>query len=691
MFRKKKSLQSLCIPLFALILTFPFSSCKQNTSNLKEETQDVQYIIDSAGSILSSGEIFRAKQYVDKAFSEVKNQTTLTRWKRFSFLANFYLNYKVNLYQASQYADSMLVVSSANKMQMKYEYASSLFTGGDILAAKKNYKKAFGFYFKGRDFSIRYLDKCSLAGIENRIALLYFRQENYEMAISSLNKSLKENSLCPEKNFRTEVSFIQGANNSLGLCYQALGQYDRAIHYFNRALRVINTGEKKYRSEPKFIASARGVIYGNLGGVLSLKNQRSDAEHYLRLSIVINDREGYALDDAQTAKLKLATLYLQNSQFQKTERLIKQVEQYEFNSAGKSLANEKLRLRIQQIKAQYAAKTGNYKQANNLLKSYFESKDSISKSIEFSRLNNFDREIENVYKEYRIKFLNQQSKSKTYVLIGTIGLSLLIFIILILLWKSLKDTRGYIGRMKSLNEKIRDRNIQLSETLDALKQSQEENSKLLLTIAHDLRNPLSSMIMAAGVLKRRVQPQEPELRMLQLIEDSGGKAITLIEDLLNSDHPSTALEKHEVDIHDILFYCIKMISHKAEEKLQNIVLDSEHVTVNLNREKIWRVVSNLLANAVKFSPEKSSIEVGAKKENSHLTIWVRDYGIGIPKELQAGIFVRNSPSSRAGTSGEKSYGLGLSITKQIVEAHGGKIWFENNEKAGVTFMFNLPL
>jgi signal transduction histidine kinase len=129
---------------------------------------------------------------------------------------------------------------------------------------------------------------------------------------------------------------------------------------------------------------------------------------------------------------------------------------------------------------------------------------------------------------------------------------------------------------------------------------------------------------------------------------------------------------------------------KAEAKHQQINLHAESFTLPASREKLWRVISNLISNAIKFSPDGSDIEVRTERTAEGLRISVKDFGIGIPPKIQHKIFDMFTEAKRKGTAGEQSFGLGLAISKQIVEAHGGKIGFESVEGRGTTFFVDLP-
>ncbi|MBK7427455.1 MAG: ATP-binding protein [Saprospiraceae bacterium] len=101
--------------------------------------------------------------------------------------------------------------------------------------------------------------------------------------------------------------------------------------------------------------------------------------------------------------------------------------------------------------------------------------------------------------------------------------------------------------------------------------------------------------------------------------------------------------------------------------------------------------NNLIANAIKFSPENSEIQISLKKSGQTAICKIKDQGIGIPEEIKHQIFDLFTEAKRSGTSGEQSFGLGLAISKQIIESHQGKIWFESEEDEGTTFFIELPL
>jgi signal transduction histidine kinase len=140
-----------------------------------------------------------------------------------------------------------------------------------------------------------------------------------------------------------------------------------------------------------------------------------------------------------------------------------------------------------------------------------------------------------------------------------------------------------------------------------------------------------------------------------------------------------------------LKYCISLLQNNAGAKKQQLKLLGAPVIIPGDREKLWRVFSNLITNAIKFSAESSEITVVVKQTGSSAVVEVQDNGIGIPDTIKSRLFEASTEVKRKGTAGEESFGLGLMICKQIVDQHRGRIWFTSQQGKGTTFYVEFPL
>lgn len=304
---------------------------------------------------------------------------------------------------------------------------------------------------------------------------------------------------------------------------------------------------------------------------------------------------------------------------------------------------------------------------------------------EQSRLNNHSSVdyLDYALKDQQLKALATRSKYQTVFLLLVSLVCVLAIVVIVLIRRSLLHTR-------KLNQQIGIQNMQMHTALAALEESQADNTRMMKIAAHDLRNPIGAISALTTLMLDAGPRPEDDRMMLDIIRTSANNSLELVSDLLQVHTRAEAMPKEPVDLDRMLHYCVDLLENKASAKAQRIELSSQPLTVPANREKLWRVVSNLIGNAVKFSPTGARILVTLKQHDGRALIAVKDNGIGIPAELGAKIFDMFTDAKREGTAGEQAFGLGLAISKQIVEAHNGRIWFESKPGDGTTFFVELP-
>jgi signal transduction histidine kinase len=217
-------------------------------------------------------------------------------------------------------------------------------------------------------------------------------------------------------------------------------------------------------------------------------------------------------------------------------------------------------------------------------------------------------------------------------------------------------------------------------------------NQVLGMVAHDLRNPLAA-IESTAMLMEMDELDDDTKENIEIIKASCVKARGIITDLLDAarNEDRDLFETTELDLNVFLRKIIDSWKTHNETK-NNLVFKSSFIPLyaQVNREKLHRVMDNLITNAIKFSKDGEKIEIHLDKEYGMAIIEVKDHGLGIPKEMIPHLFERFSKAGRAGVRGEISTGLGLSIVKQIVERHKGKIKVESEEGKGSTFTIYLP-
>jgi PAS domain S-box-containing protein len=220
--------------------------------------------------------------------------------------------------------------------------------------------------------------------------------------------------------------------------------------------------------------------------------------------------------------------------------------------------------------------------------------------------------------------------------------------------------------------------------------------EILAIVSHDLRSPLSMIQMGADQLlsgPRGSDPREFTSRTAGKIRRASVRMLYLIRDLLDFSSIEAGQLRIEVANHDageLVAEVLEALEPNADEKGIRFERETEPspLRVRCDRERIVQVFSNLIGNAIKFTGEGGSVMIRTRLEGDRVVFSVSDTGPGIPEEDLSHIFDRYWRATRRA---RESFGLGLAISKAIIESHGGKIWVESKVGQGTTFFFTLPL
>jgi signal transduction histidine kinase len=218
---------------------------------------------------------------------------------------------------------------------------------------------------------------------------------------------------------------------------------------------------------------------------------------------------------------------------------------------------------------------------------------------------------------------------------------------------------------------------------------------LVAIVSHDLRNPIHTINMATGFLLETTPTDDRRMatrRQLEIIQRAANRANRLIRDLLDVARIQAgglAVEPVPVEVRSLVQEAVDAVSPLASANELTVTSDvGDDVSgVASDRDRVLQVFANLTGNAIKFTPKGGSITIRAHAAGAQVTFAVSDTGPGIPPEHLTHVFDRYW---QAKTTAKLGAGLGLSIAKGIVEAHGGQIWVESELGKGASFMFTLP-
>ena len=216
-------------------------------------------------------------------------------------------------------------------------------------------------------------------------------------------------------------------------------------------------------------------------------------------------------------------------------------------------------------------------------------------------------------------------------------------------------------------------------------------------LSHDLRNLLVAISLGAQSMRRGLGKDSVDAgnlrKQLRIIEQSTAgmdRMITALLDVEHMVHDKVTLHCERTDLRALLQECVDLFAQVVLSKSFSMILDTgaESLFAELDRERMFQVLSNLIGNALKFTPNGGTIKVSARKQEGHVEISVADNGPGIPSQDRQLIFERFTKLTMDDRSG---LGLGLFVAKWIVEAHKGRIWVTSDVGKGSMFTFTLPL
>ncbi len=258
------------------------------------------------------------------------------------------------------------------------------------------------------------------------------------------------------------------------------------------------------------------------------------------------------------------------------------------------------------------------------------------------------------------------------------------------------DTQIHVGREDELGFLAHEFNIMAIK----LKELDQLKDEFVSSVSHELRSPLAAISGYVELMTRKPLeqiPVEKRTKAFNIILDSTNRLTQFINDILDL----AKLKAGRVDVRKTPFSIVKVLDETLslfqplleKKKMTGRMLASADLPVlPADDEKIRQVITNLVSNAYKFTPEGGTLTLDAQDMGGELKVSVSDTGIGIPKEFIGHLFERfkQVPGTRQTMGGPKGTGLGLAIAKGIVEAHGGRIWAESEPGKGTTFFFTLP-
>ncbi len=535
----------------------------------------------------------------------------------------------------------------------------------------------------------------------NNMGIVYRNLKNYTKAKDYYFKAV-------ELGYKTNNNLLSTVYNSMGSFFWYQHNNDSALYYYRKALAFKPTNLQ--------LKERHCAVLNNIGNVFRTMGELDSSIYYYRLSLIQSSRHGLnsltsitLKNIGKSCKLKgnlgIAKTYFNSSlQLAKKSNLVKVI------------------IEIYLMQSEIYQEQDNYKFSLEKYKKYSQLKDSIISDEQLGRIT-----------EMEVKYAIQQMEKEKVVLRNNIiekdlrikenrnYINRFIFITVLLIVVTAFFYLRYLTNKKlkkklllineELEEKVLYRTKSLKHEIKEHKQTEkkllkskikaEESDKLksafLYNISHEIRTPMNAIVGFSDLLGIEADKNGIQKKYIEFIKSNSNKLLTLIEDIIDLakiESTQIILKIIPFNVYTLLTELETTFSILANTKgiaLKLAVSDNNKLlAINTDPIRLNQILSNLLSNAIKFT-NSGYVEYGYKTNTEDkVEFFVKDTGIGIPKEANEFIFER---FRRIEDSQKKIYGgtgLGLSICKKLVELLNGKIWLESELNKGSTFYFTLP-
>ncbi|HEX8917595.1 MAG TPA: HAMP domain-containing sensor histidine kinase, partial [Chloroflexota bacterium] len=232
-----------------------------------------------------------------------------------------------------------------------------------------------------------------------------------------------------------------------------------------------------------------------------------------------------------------------------------------------------------------------------------------------------------------------------------------------------------------------------AELLESQQEALQVKDQFLSIVSHELRTPLTTIKGYAQMLRRKITGDPQAERFADNIDAQVGRLARLVDDLLDVTRFSRQqfeLMPQQMDLRPVLEDVTSRFRVVASRHKIDLLLDRGAFEGLWDHDRLEQVLNNLVSNAIKYSPSGGRVVISTRHEDDYVVVAVRDQGQGIPEEDQQHLFERFF-RGRAEGQDVKGLGLGLYVTRRIIEAHGGRIWVSSRPGEGSEFSFSLPL
>ncbi len=652
--------------VFLLLVLLSLNACEetgyQPAAN-ENKTAALQQIKERGQRMIATNDTSRLRMLADSLYLASK----ATGHRTGMAMA---LRFRAKQLEVAKKWEEVLVVAEENilltedRPELIDNHLDALYTKGDMAFKLGQFQSAFQCFFDARKLS-KSADSCAVAFFDYRMGMVTYRQKNFARSCFYFQRALDNFRYCAT-DFQTDLR-RQEIMSNIGLCFINEQMPDSALYWYGLANQLIDLMQPEGDIDRRTKQIAKAVIAGNEGVAFAKLGRLSEAKLKLQEEILINLQPGYDRVHLVYTVNELCEVLVKTGEIDELYRYLVLLD-----SLPELRANNFPTARFYHHLSQYHTRKGNRQEAILYVDSFLQHYDMVRREDRDLFRTDLDRSMRVLESEYQVNRLKQEAElnaqQNTYTLYLVIALLLLSLSAVYAYWSS--QRRNAV--LNSLNR---------------------EKDKMMRVVAHDLRNPIAAVYSMSEMNLR--EGAKPDKEYWHLAKKACQGALDLIQEMLEVTHirqGKNPLAVEWVSVNQLLSDTERLIQYRAAEK--NVTLTftpaQPDMEVLVVPEHMRRAISNLISNAIKFSNKDGAVQLQVKRNELGLLISVQDSGIGIPKNLEKKVFDSFTSARRAGTQGEAAFGLGLSIVKEIVTAHDGKVWFISSEGVGSTFFVQLP-
>jgi signal transduction histidine kinase len=532
---------------------------------------------------------------------------------------------------------------------------------GRVERRNSHYDKAIYHFLLALNIYEELRDYHKISSVCNSIGIIYMNLGNFPKALKYEQYALEQNDKVSPPNYKAYTD----VNNQMGAAYFELNQFDNAYRHFMDAYNAAVFGKD---------TQGMAISMDNLTRIYIQRKQFDKAVESATRSYQFAQNSG----DSGTMAFNLsviATTYLQKGDYPKALKALKESEKI-----SKLRDDRELWRGLYRIYSDYYKFTGNYKKALE----YYELLKVETDSSRLEEANNRIVELESRYevekKNAAYALLKKENALQEASLETATTQKWALLMISLVTLTGAGVVVYYLLQKNKINKRLAALN--------------EEKTNVMSILSHDLRAPFTKVNTLVQLITQKEQ-DDKQLEYLDKINRVVKDGTELIQNLLDTtymEEHKPAFRVEEIDMLELMQLIVEQYTPQAARKhiTLHLDVDMDELLMNSDRNKLMRIIDNLVSNAIKYSSPNKQIWITVTEVGDEILIKVRDEGQGMDADDQQKLFAKFGITKASPTGGESSTGMGLYITKQLCEWLGGSIRAESEPGVGTTFYVELP-